>query len=246
MRRPSRRSRFARATCASIACSPNSCRCTRTGNTCARRASSLGVKLVGRDVELAAAGRAIEQARRGAGRVLGVLGEAGIGKSALLAATAERARASGLLVIEGRGVEHERDVPFGVAVAALEEHLDELPLDAAASGAAERFHHHRAIRAALERLGAERPLALLLDDLHWADEASIELVLHLLRRPPAVGHLLAFGARPGRAAARLLDTARGTAGWDQLVLAPLGHDASLALLAGVGDPRERERLAGEA
>jgi DNA-binding CsgD family transcriptional regulator len=204
------------------------------------------VQLVGRDAELAAAGRALEQARHGAGRVLGVLGEAGIGKSALLAATAERARAAGLRVIEGRGVEHERDVPFGVAVAALDEHVGALPIDAPAAGAAERFHHHRAIRAALERLGAERPLALLLDDLHWADEASIELVLHLMRRPPAVGHLLAFGARAGGPAARLLDAARSAVGWEQLVLAPLGHDASLALLTDVGDARRRERLAREA
>ena len=45
---------------------------------------------------------------------------------------------------------------------------------------AERFRRHREVAASLERLA---PVALLLDDLHWADEASLELVLHLLRRP---------------------------------------------------------------
>ena len=66
--------------------------------------------------------------------------------------------------------------------------------------------------AMLELLGRERPLALLLDDLHWADDASLELVLHLLRRPPRVPHLLVFAARPdgavGRAAGRRPQRAR--------------------------------------
>ena len=165
---------------------------------------------------------AVEDARRGAGRVLGVLGEAGIGKSALLDAAAERARDAGLLVIDGRGVEHERDVPFGLAHTALLPTTWRLCRAARSmrwrrastalscvrepDGApAERFHLHRAARALLELLGRRRPLALLLDDLHWADEASIELVLHLLRRPPASAHLLAFAraaGRPGAAAAR--------------------------------------------
>ena len=64
-----------------------------------------------------------------------------------------------------------------------------------AAGAAERFRYHRAVRALLELLGRERPVALLLDDLHWADDASVELVLHLLRRPPRAPHLLAFALR---------------------------------------------------
>ena len=42
-----------------------------------------------------------------------VAGEAGIGKTALLGATAERAAAAGMLVLPGRAAEHERDVPFG-------------------------------------------------------------------------------------------------------------------------------------
>jgi nucleoside-triphosphatase THEP1 len=46
--------------------------------------------------------------------VLGVLGEAGIGKSAVLGAIAEHARRRGLLVLEGRGADDHRDVPFGV------------------------------------------------------------------------------------------------------------------------------------
>jgi AAA ATPase domain len=209
--------------------------------------------------------RAVDDVRRGSRRVLAVLGEAGIGKSALLGAITERCAAAGMLVIEGRGMEHEREVPFGIAHEALIPHVVRLPasvVDTAAPGfrgmtpaecaivhptvgAAERFRHHRAGRALLEVLGRRRPFALLLDDVHWADETSVEFVLHLLRRPPDVAHLIAFTMRPVGPAARLLDAASGAPGADQMALGRLSHDASVALLAGVADPDVRERLARE-
>jgi DNA-binding CsgD family transcriptional regulator len=198
------------------------------------------MQLHGRDREIAATARALDEVRGGRARVLGVLGEAGLGKSALLAAIGERSRAGGLLVLEGRAVEHERGLPFGVADDALRDHAE--PPEPAADAPAQRLRCHYAIRAELERLGGERPLALILDDLHWADEASIELVLLLLRRPLAVPHLLAFAARPVGPAARLLDAARGAPGWEQLALEPLGHDDALGLLADVADPLKRERI----
>ncbi len=49
----------------------------------------------------------------------------------------------------------------------------------------ERYRSHRAVRALLERLAEATPLLLVLDDLHWADSASVELLGALLRRPPA-------------------------------------------------------------
>ena len=147
------------------------------------------MKLLGRERELAAAGRAIDDVWEGSSRVLSLVSEAGLGKTALVAEIRERARAAGMLVLHGCGVEHERAVPFAAAVDVLEPHLaEELPT--------ERFRAHRAVRALLEELGRERPLALLLDDLHWADEASLELALHLLRRPPESAQLLVFAAAP--------------------------------------------------
>src|SRR3954454_3016869 len=79
------------------------------------------MELLGRDHQLAAATRAIGDVRRGSGRVLGLLGEAGLGKSALLAEIGQRSRAAVLRVVAGRGVEHERDIPFGVMCDALGE-----------------------------------------------------------------------------------------------------------------------------
>ena len=67
----------------------------------------------------------------------------------------------------------------------------------------ERYRAHRAVRELLERMAATKPLVLLLDDVHWADSASIELLGALLRRPPAAAVLLAMGARPRQLPERL-------------------------------------------
>src|SRR4051794_27787702 len=225
--------------------------------------------LVGRERELAAADELLAGVRQAESRVLGVLGETGIGKSALLDALGEKAAAAGLLVLDGRAAEHERDVPFGLVVDALDDHVATMhprrvesvgpdlaaalpsaaPTSGAPSsvpGAGERFRSHRALRALLEMLGRERPFVLLLDDLHWADDASVELVLHLLRRPARAPHLLAFALRPVEPASRILHASRTAPHSMLMSLAPLAHEASLALIGHVSDAGLRERLAREA
>src|SRR4051794_38125635 len=204
--------------------------------------------LVGRDAELAAIGRALRAVRGGASRVLAVVGEPGIGKSALLAAIA--ARADGLLVASGRAAEHERDLPFALALEVFDRHLraidparlgdvhdafgvDLVPADCPlkAVNAAERFRYHRVQRAAVGLLG---PAVMLFDDVQWADDGSLEVLLHLLHRPAESPHLLAFALRPGAAATRLLDAARRHPGFEQLSPAPLDDEAARALLGDVG------------
>ena len=49
-------------------------------------------------------------------------------------------------------------------------------------------------------VGGSQARLVVLDDLHWADAASLELVAYLVRRPPHASVLLAFGARPGQGA----------------------------------------------
>jgi predicted ATPase len=87
---------------------------------------------------------------------------------------------------------------------------------------------------------------LLLDDLHWADEASLEFVMHLLRRPPRAPCLLMFALRPGDRGARLLAAARATPGWEHMPLGPLSERAAHSLLAELPDAALRERVVGEA
>ncbi len=71
------------------------------------------------------------------------------------------------------------------------------------SVADERYRSHRAIRTLLALLAADRPLVLVLDDLHWGDAASIELIGALLRRGPRAPVLFALAFRPSQAPARL-------------------------------------------
>jgi DNA-binding NarL/FixJ family response regulator len=228
------------------------------------------VQLVGRNAELDSVERAIADVRAGGARTLGLLGEAGIGKSALLEELAAGAARAGLPVLVGRAAEQEREVPFALVVDALDEHAATLnPARLAAAGPelglvlpsvgvgepaagspsmgpGERFRLHRALRALLELLGRQRPFALLLDDLHWADQASVEFVVHLLRRPPRVAHLLAFALRPVDPTPLLLDAARSAAGFEELRLRPLADDTARGLLPAALDPVVRDRMVREA
>ena len=227
------------------------------------------VTLHGRDAELGAIERALAGVRAGERRILAISGESGIGKSALLEAAARGAAEREMVVLSARAAEHAREVPFGLVVAALDDAaaalapdaLAELPHELAAvlpavrdgelhapptGGPAERYRYHRALRALLERLGERRPVALLLDDVQWADEGSVELVLHLLRRPPRIPFLLLFALRPSRGGARLLDAGRRADGWDELRPAPLGRRAAKALVGGALEPTVRDRIVREA
>ncbi len=229
--------------------------------------------MVGRDAELESLDTAIAATAAGRGAVLALVGDAGIGKTTLLGQLRRRAEAAGLLALAGRGAEHERDVPFGVAIDVLDDHVATmhdrrieslgaerraelaaiLPAVAAQYQAppaelapAQRFRYHRAIGALLELIARERPLAIIFDDLHWADEASLELTLHLLRRPPRGPILFAFALRPIDPLPRLLDALRSVPGATRLTVGPLARDAGMELLSAVEDPALRERLAEEA
>jgi hypothetical protein len=219
--------------------------------------------LVGRREELRAFERALDEVGGGASRVVALRGEPGIGKSRLLVEVTVLARERGLLVSAGRATELERDLTFALLLDALEPlvrdrtlagpigelepwQLGELaavlpavgPLAGVAGmpASGERHRLARAVRALVERVAAERPLALLLDDVHWADPASADVLALLLHRPPRGGVLLALAARRGRApgleSALAAARQRGTAG--VLELGPLPREAVGELLPGTG------------
>ena len=213
-------------------------------------------RFVGRREELAAVDGVLDTLRTPRVRWLVVSGEPGIGKTRLLGELAARAEERRHPVFVGRGAELERQLPFAIWIDALDDHvasLDERRLDAlvgdrvgelarvlpsaAPAGAGglqdERFHAYRAVRALLQGLATGRPLVLILDDVHWADEASLELIAHLLRRPPAASLLIALAFRAGQVPNSLL-AALEAAGRDGLVtdirLGPLTQAEAGALL----------------
>ena len=186
--------------------------------------------LVGRAVELAAIDRALDELGDGRTAPLVIEGEPGIGKTRLLAELASRADARGCTVLGGSASELEQDLPFWVFVDALDEYLAgvdpqlvaSLPVevrselahvmpslaDFASDGPPvvqdERYRTHRAVRELLERLAVRGTLVLVLDDVHWADAASVELLTALLRSPPDAAVLVVLAARPRQRPERLV------------------------------------------
>jgi DNA-binding NarL/FixJ family response regulator/tetratricopeptide (TPR) repeat protein len=195
-------------------------------------------RLVGRSAELRTLDGLLDGAAAGRSGAVELVGEPGIGKTRLLTELGERADARGMLVLSGSASEFERDLPFWVFVDALDEYLAGLPpgrLDGLDPGVRasladlfpgfpspaqappsredERYRTHRAVRRCLEVLAARTPLVLLLDDLHWADPGSVDLLGTLLRRTPAAPVLLAAALRPRQVPDRLaaaLERARPT------------------------------------
>ena len=149
--------------------------------------------LLGRDHEQLTLVRLLEDARVGHSGVLAIVGEAGIGKSALLAYAEEQA--GGMKVLRARGVQSEAHIPFaglfellrpalpwidqipGPQTAALESALALRP--ASAQG---RFAVGAATLSLLAAYADEAPVAVLVDDAHWLDGSSADALLFAFRR----------------------------------------------------------------
>ncbi len=199
-----------------------------------------------------------------------VAGEAGIGKTRLLDELADLAVARGCLTLAGRAAEFERGLPFGLLIDALDDYLrsldasvlDRLAIDRLGALAAvfpslrslgeavehpvsatERFRLHQAVRELVERLAAQRAVVLILDDLQWADGASIELIASLLRRPPQAAVMVGMGLRTSResAAARAIGELERAGAAEMIELGPLSRD-SVRLLVGDADGAEFDQI----
>jgi DNA-binding SARP family transcriptional activator/tetratricopeptide (TPR) repeat protein len=149
-----------------------------------------GAVLVGRDVELREAIAALDEAR-GATRVVLVEGEPGIGKTRLLEELAAEAAGRGTTVLWGRAYEGGATPAFWPwlpplrALAATRGDGGLAPELAAVigsngevGGAADRtrFQLFDAVTGLVRAVAADRPLMVVLDDIQWADLASLELL----------------------------------------------------------------------
>lgn len=214
--------------------------------------------LVGRDDLLDQAERRIAEAALGRGQFLLLAGEAGIGKSRLIAAIERKAVAAGFRVSAGLVAPQDRDVP-GASLLDLARTLTRMPgfgdlgrqlLELAeetfqASAPRRRTLVLRAVDLIVA--ATDRPLMLAFDDLQWADDLSLEIITELARatreRP-----LLLVGAyrtdelvpasilRPWRA--RLLSQRMA----EEARLAPLSHEQTALMtrvILGTGLPAPR-------
>jgi DNA-binding NarL/FixJ family response regulator len=168
--------------------------------------------LVGRDGPLRSVHAVLERAAGGHGGVLLVTGEAGIGKSRLLREAASDARRRGFVVLRGACFEADRADPYAPLLdlvrgfadstsPALAAHVfapaaaelvrvfpelvslfPDLPPLQALDPEHERRRLFHAIADAIAQIGRTQPVYLAIEDVHWGDEATLELLLHIARR----------------------------------------------------------------
>ena len=211
---------------------------------CARAAAMAA--LLERDRELQLFERVIDRAERGRGGVVLVEGQAGVGKTELLAVARSLGEAARLRVLRGRGTELDRPFGFGVVRQLLERCVREVP--AALGGGAESaaavfaaaptetttedglFAHLHGLYWLAVNLAEDQPLLLLADDLHWADTASLRWLVYLAERVEDLPLLLVCATRPSEPGAdqALIDVLASSA---QVVRpAPLSASAAAVLV----------------
>jgi hypothetical protein len=168
-----------------------------------------GSVLIGRTAELGRLDAALDRAGHGQPQVLLLAGEAGVGKTRLLAAFADRARGRGVRVLAGGCVELGdiglAYLPVVDALRGLADDPEEAGLLAGAAVTApglgrllpgigpaappgglpgdglEQWQVFDAVRAVLVGRSERSPVLLVLEDLHWADRATLDLVAFLAR-----------------------------------------------------------------
>jgi DNA-binding CsgD family transcriptional regulator len=222
--------------------------------------------LVGRERELAAFQRLLARAQAGEGCVVLVSGEAGIGKSRLVAEL--RALAAGLKVgvLQGQCFEPDHSLPYAPLIDLLRSHLGArapaavpgalgplaphllrllpeylaLMPDAVAPLALDPRHERQRIVQAFVQFVIDRaqatPLLLLIEDLHWSDDASLEVLLTLARHAATEPLLLLLTYRPEEAQPgfdRMLATLRRGRLAEELLLAPLDYEQVDAMLRAI-------------
>jgi DNA-binding CsgD family transcriptional regulator len=162
--------------------------------------------LVGREQEIAALDRLLDDARSGRGSALVLRGEAGVGKSALLGGV--RAAAPDFQVLDAVGIESEAELAFAglhqllVPILAF---LDEVPAPQAAAlraafalsdgTVAERFRISLGVLGLLAAAAEKQPVLCLVDDAQWLDQPSAAALLFAARRLEAEPVAVVLAAR---------------------------------------------------
>jgi DNA-binding CsgD family transcriptional regulator len=192
-------------------------------------------ELIEREETLGTLGIEVARGLAGEGRLILVEGEAGVGKTHVLdVAVGSHPEARVLRAVAGQ---YEGDLAFGVARQLL---------------GAEAFAAGRPVPADVDvgavlddlylrvlALADERPLLLVVDDLHWADRPSVRLLAYLARRLDRAPLALLAGVRTG--AGDLAVLREPGLGAVTIGLRPLSADGSARLLVGLlGEARARD------
>ena len=194
--------------------------------------------LLGREQERQKIGQVLAQARSGASAALALVGEPGIGKTALLDYAA--GQATGMLLLRARGIESEAQIPFGSLLELIRPALvllDQIPPPQAAAlesalalrpgSAQDRFAVGAATLSLLAAYAEQGPVAVLVDDAQWLDGSSAQALLFAFRRLMADPVAVLVAVRDGEPS--LLDGAD----LPMLRLTGLTSDEAAALMPGL-------------
>src|SRR5208282_3868948 len=214
----------------------------------------MAVRLRGRRVQLETLRGQLEAVSSGVGGVVLVTGSAGIGKSALLAEAQTMARDRAIRVFHGSGDPAAQVVPLGPLLDALVV-ADDPPVDPdvlreLSRSPDQRFWFLREVQECLEKAALRSPMLITVDDLQWADAATLIALSTLPRRLASHRILWLLAARSGeitpplRATLHRLeadDAVRVTLNrLDDVAVAEVSED----LLGGVPDPELLSALGG--
>ena len=164
--------------------------------------------LVGRGHERQQIDKALALARSGSSATLALVGEPGIGKTALLDYAARHA--AGMQLLRARGIESEAQIPFGSLLELIRPALvllDKVPAPQAAAlegalalrpgTANDRFAVGAATLSLLASYAEQAPVAVLVDDAQWLDVSSAQALLFAFRRLVADPIAVFVAARDG-------------------------------------------------
>ena len=227
--------------------------------------------LVGRSPEMTAVNQVLARAKAGHGHVALIVGEAGVGKSRLLRAMMDQARASGFFVLHGASFEAEAAIPYaplldlvrllaGSASPAVVSHIlgpaapelvamfpelravfPDVTPSAAIDPESDQRRLFRSLVQALSAVARTQPVFLAFEDVHWTDDATLDLVFHLARGHASQPVAIALTYRADEAGPRLtrlvadLERARLAT---ELPIDSLDRDQVAEMLHAIFGPRE--------
>jgi predicted ATPase len=226
--------------------------------------------LIGREAEIRQLREALHRAWEGHGQVVAVIGEAGVGKSRLLAEVAADAMARGGRVLAGRCYEAEQILPFASWVDALRAgHVDRTtealeglyppwrtelarllpeladPGHGPPQGPVDYRQLFESVAQLVRHFAMRQPVLLILEDLHWGDEMSLRLLPFVARRLRTWSVLVVGTVREEDVAGapllrRTLEDLARDRRLVELRLAPLSKEATLTLVRTLIPPETSE------
>ncbi len=230
--------------------------------------------VIGREAPLRTLEQALEGACAGHGQTVVLAGEAGIGKSRLVAEAKSRAHSRQMPILQGQCYEPDRVLPYAPLLDLLRarftarsaadiahdlgpaahelvkllpelaNRLPDLTPTPALNPEQEKRHLFQALMEFFARLASRMPLLVILEDLHWSDDTSLEFLLHWARRIPSQSILLLTTYRNDEANPSLshflaeLDRARLAS---ELVLGRLTMEEVDAMIRAIFDQRRPVR-----